>query len=127
MAELGRDLSCLQDLDATGLEVSGRTVLAQAVLRRLITPRGRLIDDANYGFDLTQFIDDDLGPADLARIRAGIEAECLKDERVAVVTAKVTLTAGVMVVTVNLTDSAGPFTLVVAVSAITATILSVGQ
>lgn len=122
--DYGRDLGGVSDIDPTGLEVSGRTALAQAIARRLITPRGRLLDDANYGFDLTQFANDDLAPSDYARIRAGIEAECLKDERIFAVTASVTLTANVLVVTVALTDADGPFTLVLGVSSVTATILS---
>ena len=123
----GTDLSCVTDLDPSGAEVSGRLLLGQAIARRLITPRGRLIDDANYGFDLRQFIDDDLGPADIARIQSGIQTECQKDERVLSAIATVVYSAGTLLVTVQIQDGAGPFNLVLAVSSVTAALLSVGQ
>lgn len=122
----GTDISCVSDVDAAAVEVSGRLCLAQAIARRLTTPRGRLLDDPNYGYDLTQFVNDDLAPADLAKIRAFAEAECLKDERVRGVTITLTLAAtGVLVVTVALVDGDGPFTLVLSVTSVTATLLNV--
>ena len=127
MTDYGTDLSCVSDLDPTGAEISGRVLLGQALSRRLTTPRGRLLEDANYGFDLRQFVDDDLAPVDLAQIRSSIEAECLKDERVLAATATVTLTNNVLIVSVNLQDAAGPFPLVLSVTAVTTTVLSVGQ
>lgn len=66
MPDYGTDLSCVVDLDAGLAEVTGNTLLAQALARRLITPRGGLLDDPNYGYDLTQFLNADIGPTDLA-------------------------------------------------------------
>ena len=126
MADLGTDLSGISDLDPAMLEVSGRTGLAQAIARRLITPRGRLIDDPNYGFDLTGRVGNDLGPRDIAILESGIEAECLKDERV--ITADVTVVlgaGGILTVSIGLQDGAGPFTLVLAVSDVTVALLTV--
>ena len=133
MAALGIDLGCVfasnsADLDPTGIEVSGRTCLAQAIARRLLTPRGRLLDDPNYGFDVAGYMGDDLSTSDLAQIRAGIENECVKDERVEGATAELTLAAnGTLLINVTLSDADGPFTLVLAVSAVSVSILSVGQ
>jgi len=127
MADFGTDLSCVSDLDATGAEVSGRLLLGQSLARRLQTPRGRLLEDANYGFDLRQYVNADLSPTDIARIRTGVEAECLKDERVLGATATVTLTSNVLIVTVLLQDAAGPFSLVLSVTAVTTTVLNVSQ
>lgn len=105
--------------------VTGRVCLAQALVRRLTTPRGRLIDDANYGFDLRSYLDDDLGVGDLARVRAGIDAECLKDERVSAASSTVQMAGGVMIIAIVITDGDGPFNLVLSVSQVTTSILAV--
>jgi phage baseplate assembly protein W len=123
--DYGSDLSCVSDLDPGALEVSGRKALAQSIARRLTTPRGRLIDDPNYGFDLTQFIDADLGPADLAQIKAQAEAECLKDERVAAATVTLQFIANVLNVTVVLQDRSGPFALVLSINNVTPPTLAI--
>lgn len=126
MADLGSDLSCVFDCTPDMAEVSGRKCLAQAIARRYITPRGRLIYDPNYGFDLTQFVNDDLAPVDIARLQSNAESEADKDERV--LASKVTATLGsegVLIVVVSLTDSSGPFTFVLSVNQVTVEILSV--
>lgn len=126
MSELGSDLSCITDLTPSMAEVTGRRALAEAVARRWSTPRGRLIDDPNYGFDLTQFVNDDVDPPKLARIKAGAEAEAGKDERVEDAEVSLVFTAGgLLIVTGTLTDAAGPFTLTCAVSAVTVQLLQV--
>lgn len=127
MADLGTDLSCLEDLSPTMAEVSGRTCLAQAVARRLLTPRGRLIYDPNYGYDLEQFLNDDLGPGDLAKIAANIQNEALKDERVLTATAAVVVQNKALIVTLTIDDGDGPFTFVLPVSLVTVQLLQVAQ
>lgn len=122
---LGTDLSCVQDMDAAGAEVSGRTCLAQAIARRLSTPRGRLIYDPNYGYDLTGEINDDVSPADIARITSNVNAECLKDERVVSTTVTATFANSTLVVTIVLTDGQGPFVLVLAVTSVSVSLLAV--
>lgn len=124
MVDFGTCMACTTDL-LGGAMVSGRTAIAQAIVRRLITPRGRLIGYPNYGFDLVRFLNDDIDAAGLARIRAGVEAECKKDERVLDCSAIVTLSVvGVMLVDITLTDAEGPFQLVLAVSEVTVSILT---
>lgn len=127
MTDYGTDLSCVSDMDPNGLEVSGRLMLGQAIARRLYTPRGRLLEDANYGFDLRAFIDADVAPVDLAQIKSGIETECTKDERILSATATLQFITGVLIVTIALQDGLGPFPLVLSVNNVTATILNVGQ
>lgn len=125
MADLGTDFACIKDFSPDLALATGRACLAQAIARRLITPRGGLIDDPNYGYDLTQFVNDDLDVPDLARIEANTVAECNKDERVSSTTVKLTLAAsGLLIVTVSLEDSAGPFSLVLSVTDVTIQILA---
>lgn len=120
----GTDLSCISDLDPSMAEVSGRLLLAQACVRRLTTPRGGLIDDPNYGYDVTQFLNDDLNPADLQRIASAIDAELVKDERVLSSTTQITLISNVLTIATQMTPSGGPsFSLVLAVSAVTVSLL----
>jgi hypothetical protein len=124
MADLGHDLSCVSDLDPSMREVQGRIALAQACARRLQTPRGRLIDDPDYGYDLTDEIGDDLSPSDIARIASSVDAEMLKDERVLASSTVVTFLNQILIVTVSLTDGAGPFLLVLQVSAVSVQLLT---
>jgi phage baseplate assembly protein W len=123
----GQDLSCISDLTSEMRMVSGRILHAEAIARRLQTPRGRLIDDPNYGFDLTGYIDDDVSPADIARIQASSAAECLKDQRTLAATVTIQFLSGVLIVSILLTDAAGPFSLVLSISAVTTQILAVSQ
>lgn len=128
MTDFGSDLSCVSDCTPDMAVVTGRKLLAQAIARRYMTPRGGLIDDPNYGFDLTQYVNDDLSAKDIARIQAGAIAEAEKDERILSADVKITTnTAGIMVVTVVLTDAEGPFTLVLSVGEVTVDILAVSK
>lgn len=127
MADLGRDLSCVSDLTSTMSTVSGRRCLGEAIARRLQTPRGRLAKHPNYGFDLTGELGDDLSPADIARIQDGVEKECVKDERVFSATALITFTWTTLTVVITVTDGAGPFVLVLAVSGVSVTLVSVSS
>lgn len=126
MADLGTDVSCVFDATPNMAMVSGRRCLAEAVARRLITPRGRLIGSPNYGFDLTQYLNDDLTAGDLIRIAAGATSEVKNDERVLAATVSIALAFGVMTVKVLLEDASGPFTLVLSISDVTVEILKIG-
>lgn len=123
----GHDLWCITDLDPGMIEVDGRRCLAQAIARRLITPRGGLIDDPNYGYDLTAFLNGDFDQPTLARMNGQIVAECLKDERVVSASSQVVVTGGVLIVTIAITDGLGPFPLVLSISNVSVQILSIGQ
>ena len=142
---LGLDLTCTNDLTPTMTTSSGRQCLAEAIYRRMTTPRGGLIYDPNYGFDLTAYIEDDITGSDLGTIQAGILQQCAQDERI--VSAKCAVqfvgsnqvtsatsgivanpkpgTQGVLVVTLIITDSMGPFKLVVSASSLSVQLLQV--
>jgi hypothetical protein len=79
----GYDLVCRSDMTSSAAECGGVEILANALYRRAISPRGCLIDDRNYGYDLNQFVNLDLSSArDLATIGANLDAEFRKDPRV---------------------------------------------
>lgn len=79
----GADFSAVEDFDANWTFLEGDAgearALAQAVARRLITPRGGLFYDPAYGMDIRAFIADTTTPEDAV---AQIENEARKDERV---------------------------------------------
>lgn len=70
------------DLDPRFATIDTTLLVAEACARRLITPRGSLIGDPEYGFDLREFLGARITNVTRARIIAGVEAECRKDERV---------------------------------------------
>ena len=77
---LGVDFHCIDDLDASLSIKDTRVVLGESVARRLITPRGGLFYDRNYGYDIRRYFKaGGLSRAQLARL---VEAEIYKDERV---------------------------------------------
>jgi hypothetical protein len=127
MADLGIDIACTDDIDPAFTPVTGTKALAQALVRRLITPRGLLFYDLEYGLDLRAYLNAGIAQGDgfAYRLAAQVEAECLKDERVGTVDAAVTFDAQTEKLTVLLqgTASDGPFRLVLAISAVTVEIL----
>lgn len=124
--DFGSCWSCTDDLVMPSTMASGNRVVAEAIVRRWGTPRGRLVDDPNYGLDLTSEVSNDLGPGDIARLSQAAAAEAQKDERV--LSAKVTIVltaAGILTIVGVITTANGPFQLVAAVSAITVSLLQV--
>lgn len=113
------------DLEENGLEVTGRTLLAEAISRRLSTFRGTLIDDPDYGFDVTQYVNDDIDARTLGELAAGCDAEAKKDERVLDSSTTATLAGGVLILAMSLRDLAGPFRLTLSVSDVGVQILQV--
>jgi phage baseplate assembly protein W len=114
------------DLDPLGGTVTGRRAVGQAIARRLVTPRGGLLDDESYGYDLRQLVGEALRPGDLATVEAEIADQCRMDERVDDVAVAVTLAAtGALRVELTIaTETLGPLRLVLAVSAVSAEILA---
>lgn len=128
-ADLGEyDLDCADDCTADFRVASGRLALAQALYRRWTTDRGTLIGDPNYGTNITDFINEDVNPRDLAWVISIACDEAKKDERVQAIkgTAEMTDT-GVMNLVFEVTDAAGPFLLTLNVSSVTVNLLSVEE
>jgi hypothetical protein len=79
----GYDLVCTSDITPDAAECGGFIVLANALYRRASTPRGTLIYDPNYGYDLSQLLNADINTvSDVAMIGANLDNEFRKDPRV---------------------------------------------
>jgi hypothetical protein len=105
---------------------SGFQCVAEAILRRWTTNSGGLIDDPNFGRNVTDSVNSDLSPSDIDRWQQQLGAEAEKDERVQRCTVSVSLTiAGVLMVAAQVQTSAGPFKMVVSVVDVTPTLLLV--
>lgn len=114
------------DLSMPSYMASGFLVVAEAILRRWSTGRGELIDDPNYGYNLTDLVNADLSPSELSSAQQQAAAEAVKDERVR--KGNVTMVLGVdgtLAVTGQITTAQGQFKMVVAVSAATTQLLLV--
>lgn len=87
----GVDLSCIEDVSETLEEVDAFSPIGivQALLRRLSTPRGALIDDPSYGLDLRGMLNRGVAVRDLVDLSGQIRSEILKDDRVDVATVSV--------------------------------------
>ncbi len=80
--DYGVDVDCLSGIGYVLGLASGYTVVANAIGRRLITPRGGLFYDQDYGFDVRSYCNAAMTRGKMAELIAGVEAECAKDERV---------------------------------------------
>jgi hypothetical protein len=106
----------------------GFQVVGEAVARRWGTPQGRLIDDPDYGRDVSDLIGDDLSPAQIVAEAQQLAAEAEKDERVLSCQVALDLSvAGALTVTAQIVTAAGPFKLVLGVSSVSPVTLQVSQ
>lgn len=131
MTDFGRDISCTSSL-RTAQFVSGPRLVAEALFRRLTTPRGMLRggdEEANYGKDLTELIGSASTKADAASLEGQVRNEALKDERIlsadVVVVRTVDGPATTFNITINATTKEGPFTLTLGVNEVTVQLLGI--
>lgn len=114
--DFGSDLDLAEDMAATGRRVSGNTLVGQAIFRRLTTPRGMLIDDRDYGFDVRSLLSRAQTATQLAAIPGLVRSEVLKDERVATCSVAITeRTMFALTLFVAVETSEGPFDLTITV------------
>ena len=125
MANFGLAWSCVSGLTMPSIMVTGFRVVAEAIARRWQTPNGTLINDSTYGYDLSQFIGNDLDPATIGRIGLAAAAEAEKDQRVRSCFATISLIDNVMLVNARVETAQGPFSMVVSVSQLSLTLLQV--
>ncbi len=123
--DYGTDVSALPDLDPSFAPRTGRAMVGEAVARRYSTPRGSLPSDSDYGLDLREFVHEQLTTATATRLKASIEAEAEKDERVLSASAVTTFVESTNTLTVEITLQLadGPFKLVLTVTAVSVEVL----
>lgn len=111
---LGIDVSTYVDgdLDPTFALITGPRVVAEAIARRLQTPRGGLPRDPSYGTDLRAWVNASLSPARLAALRAAIAGEASADPRVEDVDVEFIQSGSSLRISITGTCAAGPFDLV---------------
>jgi len=121
--DFGLDISTpgALDLDPYFAMVTGWEQLAQALARRILTPTGGLRDDAAYGFDVRAYLNDTPPPARV--VAAEVRAQWLADERVEDCDVSVTFEGDTLSVAGVVLTSEGAFRLVLAVSAVTVSVL----
>jgi hypothetical protein len=90
----GSDLSCVTDCDSKFSELPANSplIIAQAIVRRFLTPRGALLDDNDYGLDLRGYCNRGVTQQDLRTLQSRCVAEAQKDERVQSITIDVEMT-----------------------------------
>lgn len=130
----GFDSWCFDELQ-TGRMVSGAELVAQAIYRRLTTPRGTLRggeEESVYGLDLLDFVGQVGSQAALDALPDVVEAEVLKDDRVLTCDVECTPTtdtdgtvAIVMTVTATLRDDSDQFILTLSVDDVSVTVVGV--
>lgn len=122
----GIDIHCVTDTDKVDQLVTAPwQVIGERIARRWQTPRGALaiINDDPGGWDVRQYLNGKMGPRECATAQAALEAEALKDEEVQSADVSVTLSAGVLSVSGALVSTAGPFTLVLTIDQVSASVV----
>lgn len=116
----GSDLYC--DGDATDdfreLPGSDPLLVVQAILRRVTTPRGTLLDDSGYGEDVARMLHQGMTPADKKASADMLSAEVLEDDRVLSCTVELTAIPQGLNVRIRgeLADGKGPYSLTMVAS-----------
>lgn len=116
MADLGSDFSGVADLDWALSTVSGRTALAQAILRRLRTRQGELVTDTTYGY----CVRDQIGAnPNITEVSQGVLAQVVAEEEIQDADVDVTYEDGTLFVKIYAVDSDGPFDLTLTATELT--------
>lgn len=111
-------------LDGTMSPLIGARVVLEACARRLQTRRGMLRGAPDYGFDLVTRVGARISAVGRERLRASIEAECLKDERVrSAKVVKFLSTGDSYDIRISIELASGKFDLVLSVDSVSVTIL----
>lgn len=132
MATYGTDISTITaagaiDIDPYFKVVSGSTAVLHTIVKMLVTPQGGLLDDEDFGYDLRALVHGSTSRAELNSAVGEIEAQCLRDERIADVTVTLSVASGVLTCNVQGTLVDGQtFRLVLAVSAVSVEVLEAG-
>ena len=91
---MSADLRGIFDVDLGATEVDEHTAFRQSLCRRLITPRGRLISNPEYGTDIRAYVKASLTELELRQIEVLARLELEKDARVVAARVRATFLDG---------------------------------
>jgi hypothetical protein len=113
---LGSDFRGVRDITPTLEIVGGRQALVEAILGRLITPRGQLPEDLSYGFDLSSCIGSAL-PVGIIEQR--VLEQVTAEEEVEGAICSASLVSDELTVVLRIVDGEGPFSLTLTATELT--------
>lgn len=117
---LGSDIAGVTSIDYALTTVSGRQALAEAILRRLFTPRGGLWYAPSYGYSIVGLIGSSVPPS---IVEQQVLEQVLAEEEVEDASCTVTYTDAnggrSLAIAINVVDADGPFDLVLTASELT--------
>jgi hypothetical protein len=124
---LGLDVRVFPMLDASLTPSSDWRTFADSLVRLILTPPGLLAFHPDRGFDVRDFLNDEVTQETLFLLQSGCKTELERDERVdeASVSASYDSSAQKITLSISIQSASGPFNLVVAVDSLTATLLKV--
>jgi hypothetical protein len=116
----------LLDADPSMRTVTGRALLVQSLLCRQTTPRGSVIDCPNDCINLVDYVSAGMTAAAISQLYGTIQNELRKDQRVfsATVTGSYSFPTATLTLNESIQSGYGPFSLVLAVSSVTVTLLN---
>jgi hypothetical protein len=117
------------DIDPAGLEVSGIAVLAQALVMAQMTGPGSVLAVPDQCIDIRSWLSKGMTPTQIQQLGSVVQSQLLKDQRVKAATVIVQYDSAHSTITLleSISSSAGPFTLTLVVSKVTASFLLNGQ
>ena len=121
--DYGTDLSCALDFKPNMAVQSGRMMILETCVRRLITPLGKLRRHPLYGYDVTNELNSDLDDGDLARIGANVQTQLKRDTRIKGCSCVATMANGRLTLDILILDGVGPFKLVGSVTQLGVTLI----
>ena len=124
LPNFGQCLSLTTDFAPTGGMVSGNVAVGQALIRRILTPSQGLIDDPTYGYDVSTMIDSATTNGQVDQIMRAMDQQFLKDQRVQSSKTTGTFQNQILTTSTTVVTALGPFSLVLAISAVSVTVLS---
>ncbi len=123
--DYGTSLDVVKDIPLTPQSASGMRNLANAIVRRLTTPRGGLAYAPDYGFDVRDLLNETVTPSFVAATQDSIAREVEKDERVLTCSAQLVSVSGRVTIALAITPVQGvAFSFVLKVDQLTLEILN---
>lgn len=122
--DFGMAIDCTTSVGRRFAFASGLRNLGNSLVRRLITPRGKLPWDPDYGTDMRDFLHSGATPINRFTAARAAQDEVTKDERIlsAIATAAY-VGNGILRIDLACQTADGPFQLILAVDALTVEIL----